>query len=97
MKLTKDQVKHVAKLANLPLTEAQEEEYSEQLSQILDYVEQLNILDTKNVEPTFNVSKHINAWREDEIKEGLSQEAALMNASDKENGLFITKGIFEEK
>lgn len=97
MKLTKGQIKHVAKLANLPLTEAQEEQYSEQLSRILDYVGQLNILDTKNIEPTFNVSEQENVWREDEIEEGLSQEAALMNASDKENGLFLTKGVFREE
>lgn len=97
MKLTKGQIKYVAKLANLPLTEAQEEQYSEQLSRILDYVGQLNILDTKNIEPTFNVSEQENVWREDEIEEGLSQEAALMNASDKENGLFLTKGVFREE
>jgi len=49
-------VKHVAKLANLPLSQNEEEKYAKQLSKILDYMEKLNQADTLGVEPTFNVS-----------------------------------------
>ncbi|MBI2040315.1 Asp-tRNA(Asn)/Glu-tRNA(Gln) amidotransferase subunit GatC [Candidatus Microgenomates bacterium] len=97
MKLTEEQVKHVAKLANLPLTSEEEEKYSEQLSKILDYIEQLNSVDTKDVEPTFNVSGQSNVMSEDTTVPSLSQEDALLNASKKEKGFFVTKGVFEEE
>lgn len=110
MKLTEDQVKHVAKLANLPLSSSEEEKYSEQLSGILDYIEQLNEVDTSNTEPTFNVTSLTNVMREDDPQPGLTQKEALFssgkqsfleekglsNASKKEDGMFVTKGVFEE-
>lgn len=96
MKLTKDQVKHVAKLANLPLSAEEEEKYSQQLSKILEYVDQLNSVDTKNVEPTFNVSGQTNVEAKDEIGDCvISQEEALSNAPKKQNGFFVTKGVFD--
>lgn len=97
MVLTKDQVKHVAKLANLPLTSDEEEKYSEQLSKILEYIEQLNQVDTKDVEPTFNVSGAFNKFRTDETSASLPQEEALSNAPKKEKGFFVTKGVFNEE
>lgn len=90
-------VKHVAKLANLTLTSEEEEKYSEQLSKILDYIEQLNKVDTSNVEPTFNVSGSFNKFRTDETSASLSQEEALLNAPRKEKGFFVTKGVFNEE
>lgn len=95
MKLTKDQVKHVAKLANLPLSPEEEEKYSDQLSKILDYVEQLNQVDTSDVEPTFNVSGQENVMREDKIGACLPQVDVLSNAPKKQNGFFVTKGVFD--
>lgn len=97
MALTRDQVKHVAKLANLPLTEEEEEHYTGQLSQILDYVDQLEKAETENIEPTFNVIPHFNVFHEDEAIPSLSQEEALANASSKKDGFFVTKGIFGEE
>lgn len=96
MKLTLDQVKHVAKLANLPLTPGEEEKYAEQLSNILDYVDKLNQVNTEGVEPTFNVTGSENVLSEDSALPGLSQEEALKNASNKKDGYFVTKGVFEE-
>lgn len=96
MKLLKTQVKHVAKLANLSLTEPQEEEYSEQLSKILDYIEKLNKVFTEGVKPTFNVLGLNTIERKDEPAVDLTQEEALSNAEKKENGFFITKGVFDE-
>ena len=104
MKLTKDEVKHVAKLANLPLTGHQEEEYSNQLSKILDYVDKLNQVDTSNVKSTFNVSGQNSVMRKDEVGKSLSQKEALQNGSNIKNGLpagrqgfFVTKGVFEDE
>ena len=96
MKLSTDQVKEVAKLANLPLTFEEEGLYSEQLSKILDYIDQLNSVDTAGVEPTFNITGLSNVLRDDEVGESLSQEEALKNTSQKKEGFFVTKGVFEE-
>lgn len=91
-------VKKVATLANLPLTPLEEEKYSEQLSKILDYIEQLNQVDTSDVEPTFNVSGQTNVMREDKVGDcTVSQEEALQNAPQKKDGFFVTKGVFEER
>lgn len=111
MKLSLEQVKKVAKLANLNLSEKEESLYFEQLSKILDYVDQLNQVDTSSslssassslrvedlgVEPTFNVSGLNNVMREDNTGESLTQEEALSNAPVKKDGMFITKGVFGE-
>lgn len=96
--LTKDAVKHVAKLANLPLSNAEVEKYSEQLSKILDYVEQLNQVDTSNIEPTFNVSGQANVLAKDEVGNcTLSADETLSNAPKKERGFFVTKGVFNNE
>lgn len=98
IKLTKDQVKHVAKLANLPLSSEEEEKYAEQLSNILEYVDKLNSLDTSSVEPTFNVSGKSNVMSEDNLGDcTLLQEDVLSNVPKKENGFFVTKGVFQEE
>lgn len=97
MKLTADQVRKVAKLANLPISEKEEEIYTDQLSKILDYIDKLNEVETSSVKPTFNVTGLVNVMQKDEPKESLSQEEALKNAANKKNGMFITKGVFEEE
>ncbi len=89
-------VKHIAKLASLPLTVEEEEKYSEQLSKVLDYIDQLNRADTSKVEPTFNVTGLNNVMSEDETVVSLSQEEALSNAPKKKAGMFVTKGVFDE-
>lgn len=68
MKLTKDQVRHVAKLARLGLTEKEVEKLQTQLSNILDYVGQLNEVDTEGVEPTAQVTGLTNVTRDDKVK-----------------------------
>lgn len=96
MRLTKDQVKHVAKLANLPLSEEEEDIFSKQLSKIIDYVDQLDKVDTKEVEPTYNISMNTNITREDISSNSLTQEEALSNTTKKKEDFFVTKGVFSE-
>ena len=96
MVLTKDQVKHVAKLANLPLTEEELDKYSKQLSKILDYIEQLNSVNTENIEPTFNTTGLKNIAQEDIVSKSLTQEESISNAVKNENSFFVTKGVFNE-
>jgi len=97
MQLSKDQVKKVAKLANLPISEEEEETYSKQLSAIIDYIEQLKSVKTEGVEPTYNVTGKFSVEAKDEIQESLSQEEALKNSSNIRQGFFVTKGVFEEE
>ncbi len=87
-------VKKVAKLANLPLTEGEEEKYSDQLSKILEYIEQLNKVDTANIEPTFNVSGQENVMDKDQIGECLEWEKGLPAGRQ---GFFVTKGVFTDE
>ena len=92
-----DQVKKVAKLANLSLTPGEEEKFSGQLSKILGYIEELETVDTSSVEPTFNVIDKTNVLREDSAEVGLTQEEALANASVKKDGFFVSKGVFKDE
>lgn len=80
MKLTKEQVQHIAKLARLKLSEAEVEKFQTQLSGILDYVEQLNEVNTDKVEPTAQVTGLINVKREDKV-EPLENTDALLECS----------------
>ena len=86
-------VKHVAKLANLPLSDEEEEKYSEQLSKILEYIDKLNSVDISGVEPTFNVSGQQNVMRPDETVASLTQDEALQSASQKQEDKFKVKRI----
>lgn len=97
MKLSIDEVKKAAKLANLNLTEKEELEYSNQLSQILDYVDTIEKVDTSGIEPTFNVSGKETVLAPDRPSESLTQKEVLQNAPNSKNNYFITKGVFEEK
>lgn len=67
MKLTKEQVKHVAKLARLGLRDSEVAKFQTQMSSILDYVEQLNEVDTEGVPPTAQVTGLVNIMRDDVV------------------------------
>lgn len=77
MKLSKEQVRHTAKLARLKLTEEEVELYSRQLSQVLDYMDILDEVDTSSVEPTSQVTGLKNVYREDKIKRVCDREELL--------------------
>jgi aspartyl-tRNA(Asn)/glutamyl-tRNA(Gln) amidotransferase subunit C len=95
MKISKQEVEHVAKLARLELSEQEKERLTDQLSNILTYVETLNSLDTKGVEPTSHVLDLKNVMRDDVPVPGLTQEQALANAPDKAAGHYKVPKIIE--
>jgi aspartyl-tRNA(Asn)/glutamyl-tRNA(Gln) amidotransferase subunit C len=80
MKISPEEVKKIARLASLTLSEEEIRKYSRQLGQILEYMELLNELDTSNVEPLSHVLETVNMWRDDEPESGLSREDVLKNA-----------------
>ena len=86
--ITVKDVEHVAKLARLELTEEEKEKYAGQLGDVLKYVEQMNEVDTSNVEPMAHAIDFVNVVREDEVKYEQTKEELLMNAPDEENGFF---------
>ena len=95
MKITKEQVKHIALLSRLELNEGETEVYQEQLSRILDYVAKLNEVDTKDIEPTSHVIELNNIFREDEVKASISRDEALRNAPDSTDKFFRVPKIIE--
>lgn len=95
-KLTKEQVKHVARLAGLTLSKKEIAKFQKQLSDILDYVAQLDEVDTSKAEPTSQVTGLENVFRDDTTTPSLSQEEVLSGAKEKHNNFFKIKGIFDE-
>ena len=95
MKITKEQIAHVAKLAKLTVSEEEKEKLTLQMEQILNYVGQLNELNTDGVEPTSHAILLENVFRDDEAKPSLPIEAALRNAPDQENGFFKVPKVIE--
>jgi len=96
MRLTVEEVRHVAELAKLRLTEEEIVQYSEQLSAILDYAEQIQEVDTSTVPPTPFVLPLVNVMDEDMPRPSLSNDAALANAPDSADGYFRVRAVFEE-
>lgn len=80
--ISKEQVKHVANLARLALTDEEVEKMTKQLGDIINYAELLNELDTENVKPTTHVLDLKNVMRKDEPRDWISKEDALKNAPD---------------
>lgn len=95
MKITKKEVEHVAHLGRLELKEEDKEKLTEQLSAILEYVEKLNELDTKDIEPTSHVLPIENVFKEDRVKDSLSVEKSLSNAPEQEKGHFKVPKIVD--
>jgi aspartyl-tRNA(Asn)/glutamyl-tRNA(Gln) amidotransferase subunit C len=88
MAITKTDVEKIAKLAKLKFSEDEKEKLTEELAQIIAYIEKLNELDLENVAPTSQVLDLKNVMRDDEVRSGLSQEEALMNAPARHGGFF---------
>ena len=84
----KEDVKHVAKLARLELTEEEIEKYSRQLGDILKHVEQMNEVDTTGIEPMPHAIPVYNVMREDEVKYEQTKEELMANAPYEEDGFF---------
>ena len=97
MKITKQEVEKVAKLARLEITEAEKEAFANQLSQILTHVETLKQYDTKGIEPTATVLGQVNVFRDDVVRPSLPVEKALANAPDREADGFSVPRIIEER
>ena len=88
-------VKYVAHLARLNLSETEQQKLGEQLRGILAYVEKLKEVDVSGVEPTAHAVPLTNVVRPDVVQPSLTNAEALRNAPAKANGLFIVPKIVE--
>ncbi|KGX88226.1 Asp-tRNA(Asn)/Glu-tRNA(Gln) amidotransferase subunit GatC [Pontibacillus litoralis] len=94
-RISKEQVKHVANLARLHVTEDEADMFAKQLDDIISFAEQLNELDTDNVAPTTHVLDLKNVMRKDEPKHWITQEEALKNAPETQDGQIRVPSILE--
>jgi len=95
MKITREQVEHVARLARLELTDAEKELFTGQLDGILAYVDKLNELDTTGIVPTAHAVPMENAFREDVETPSIGVERALANAPDRSESFFRVPKVIE--
>ena len=92
-KITEQQVRHVAKLARLKITDEQVKTFTPQLNAILTYIAQLEQLDTSNVEPLAHCLPVSNVLRDDIVQPSLSNADALANAPAKDGKFFTIPKI----
>ena len=95
MKITREQVQHVAKLARLNLSDDEVTMFTGQMADILAYVEKLNELDTDGIVPTSHAVPMENAFRDDVVQPSIGADAALANAPDRIADFFRVPKVIE--
>ena len=95
MKVDLNTVKKIAHLARLQFDEESAERMQKDMSQILDWEEQLNEVDTEGVEPLTTMSTEVNILREDIVGEHLSHDRGLLNAPQKDSDYFRVPKVIE--
>ena len=95
MKLTCEEVRHIARLARLGLTEAELDKFGEQLSNILENFEILQQVDTGDIPPTAQSITLQNVTRDDEVVPSLPPEDILANAPRREGNCFRVRAVLE--
>lgn len=95
MALTADEVRYIAKLARVALTDAEVERLGGELSTILDHFKVLNDIDTEGVRPTAQSFDLHNVERADETRPSFDLEDVLRNAPRREDGYFRVRGVLD--
>jgi aspartyl-tRNA(Asn)/glutamyl-tRNA(Gln) amidotransferase subunit C len=95
MKITREEIEHVARLARLELTDEEKETFTNQMDAILAYVDKLKELDTEGIVPTSHAVPMENAFREDLVTESLPTDNALLNAPDRSESFFRVPKVIE--
>ena len=93
MKITREEIKHLAALSNFSISEEEIESLGGDIENIIGYISQLDELDTEGVEPTFQCFEMENVWREDEILDQDADREALLNLTkdEKDNQIKVPK------
>ena len=95
MKITNDEVLHVASLARLKLSEEEAKRLETDMAGIIEFADKLNELDTKGVVPTAHAIPMQNAFRADEVKPSFDRREILKNAPDFDEEGFIVPKVVE--
>jgi aspartyl-tRNA(Asn)/glutamyl-tRNA(Gln) amidotransferase subunit C len=95
MKISREEVLHIARLARVALTEAEIDRYADQLSKLLDHFEVLQQVDTAGVPPTSQSIDLRSVMREDRVRPSLPPEEVLANAPRTEEDSFRVKPVLE--
>ena len=93
MELSKEDVIKIAILSKLEFNDDEIENFRNDLSEILNYMNELNELDTEGISPLFNVLDLDDVTRKDEVRDSLKQEEVLKNAPDKDENFIIVPKI----
>ena len=96
MKISEEDVRHVAKLSRLRLSDQEIHHFTEQLGAVLGYIDKLNELDVEGVEPMAHAMDMNNVLREDAEKAGITTADALRNAPAKDDGFFEVPKVLGE-
>lgn len=96
MKLTQDEIKNIALLSRLEVSDEAMEQTGKALSDILTYVAELEELDLDGIEPMAHAVPLQNVFRKDEVKPSLPQAVALSNAPEEENGYFKVPRVVQD-
>lgn len=95
MKVTAEDVRHIATLSRLTVPETEMEKFTEQFNQIINYADILQQIDTSDIEPTAHVLPVANVLREDVVQEGVAHEDAMKNAPAVHNDGFKVPRVIE--
>ncbi len=92
-RISREEVRHVADLSRLDMDDESIRVFSDQIGEILQYINTLQAVDTENVKPTFHAISLTNAFREDEVKEHLDADSAVSNAPESEDNVFLVPKV----
>ncbi|MBE9535894.1 MAG: Asp-tRNA(Asn)/Glu-tRNA(Gln) amidotransferase subunit GatC [Proteobacteria bacterium] len=95
MKIQAEEIRKVAHLARLELSEKESQQLTGDMNNVLGYIDKLAELETENVEPTSHAVPATNAFREDICRDFFSAEEGLSNAPDSEDGSFKVPKVIE--
>ena len=95
MKITKEQVKYVANLARLNVSEAEADELCTQMADIITFADALSEVDTEKIEPTNHAIKVENVLREDVVRPSYDRDEMIKNAPMKQAGCYAVPKVVE--
>lgn len=95
MTISEEEVRHIASLAKLKLSEEEVKKFSTELGQITEFVETLKEVDVSSVSPTAYIVDKTNVFREDELKPSFDRELILKNAPSKDAGCISVPKVVE--
>ncbi len=95
MSVSKEDVKHIAKLSKLDLTEEELEKYTNELSSIVDFANELSNISVEGIKPTAHILDIKNVFRKDEVQPSYDREEILKNAPSKDAGCVSVPKVVE--